>query len=178
MCNLYNKFIHLSSPDRDLPLLSEARPGYGTKGWVMKSEMYEGVSSLAPANYEPYLKIVQEVVEHTSSLFTFSSRTLQIQRADTAFQVSQEFKKREGTRNLALSLHMRNQDGHSPSGRRTGAITEQLGKQIEASCDLLRKKYSEAYTASALPQKMLEASILFKRHSVPQVGRALLLFCF
>ena len=64
----------------------------------MKSEMHESASSLAPVDYEPYLKLLQEVVEQSSSPFLFSPRALQIQSADLAFQVANEFKKREGTR--------------------------------------------------------------------------------
>lgn len=125
----------------------------------MKSEMHESASSLTPIDYEPYLKLLQEVVEQSSSSFTFSPQALQIQSADLAFQVAQEFKKREGTRKELAPLF--------PSSLRTRMATIHLageqeqslnkfGKHVEAIRDLLLKKCSEAYVSSTLTQGTLE----------------------
>jgi len=154
-----NIYTYLS-PGMDLPRLLEACPGSGTKGWVMKNDMYEGASSLTPINYEPYLKVVQDVVAQNPSLFLVSAGMLQIQSADVALQVAQEIKKREGTRKelpplfpctfgtRMVTVHLAGEQEQS---------LNRLGKQIEAIRDLLCKKYAEAYTAASLPQATLDA---------------------
>jgi hypothetical protein len=125
----------------------------------MKSEMHESESSLAPVDYEPYLKLLQEVVEKFASLFTFSPLALQIQSANLALQVANEFKKREGTRKALpplfpyslgtrmATIHLAGEQEHS---------LNKFGKHIEAIRDLLLKKYSEVYEASSLTQSTLE----------------------
>ncbi|HZT34682.1 MAG TPA: hypothetical protein VFA15_02090, partial [Nitrososphaera sp.] len=125
----------------------------------MKSEMHESASSLAPVNYEPYLKLLQEVVEQSSSPFTFSPRALQIQSADLAFQIANEFKKREGTRKELTPLFLYSLGTRMATIHLAGDQEQslnKLGKHIEAIRDLLLKKYSEVYAASPLTQGALE----------------------
>ena len=119
----------------------------------MKSEMHESASSLAPVDYEPYLKLLQEVVEQSSSPFLFSPHTLQIQSATLAFLVATEFKKREGIRKELASLFPYSLGTRMATIHLAGESEQSLnalGKHLEAIRDLLIKKYSDAYAASTL----------------------------
>jgi hypothetical protein len=117
----------------------------------MKSDMHESVSSLAPVNYSPYIKLLQEIVQH-SPLFTVSQKVLQVEAANVAFQTAQQMKAREGTRKalsplFSFTLGTRMATVHL-DGERT---LSDVGKQVEVLRELIKTQLDDAIRSSTLP---------------------------
>jgi len=117
----------------------------------MKSDMYESASSLAIVNYAPYLKLLNEIVQH-APLFTVSRQALQIASANVAFQVAQEAKAREGTRQALPALFPYTLGTRMATVHLEGeqALNE-MGKQVEGARELIKTKLAQAITSATLP---------------------------
>lgn len=126
----------------------------------MKSDMHESDSSLVALDYNPYLKLLQEIVQQTS-LFAVSPQVLRIESAALAHQMAEQAKAREGTREALPELF------RYTIGTRVATIhlaggdqaLHAMGKHIETLHALIRTQLTTSITASTLPPGSPDACV-------------------